>query len=103
MTLCVSRLVVALVVILLSAQIAAATKAAENPDAGRIISDDGRVGVGTGKPVAALDVYRGEIKLGASGAACTKELAGALRFTDDQLQVCNSRGWQSIVSDAPKK
>jgi hypothetical protein len=71
--------------------------------AGEIISHDGRVGVGTETPAATLDVYKGEIKIGSSGAACTKDLAGMVRFAADQLQVCNSHGWQSLPAQMPKK
>ena len=68
---------------------------------GEIISHNGGVGIGTETPVARLDVYKGEIKIGSSGAACAKELVGMVRFADDQLQVCNSRGWRSLAL-APK-
>ena len=70
---------------------------------GEITSEDGRVGIGTATPAATLDVYKGEIKIGSSGAACTKELAGMIRFADDQLQVCNSHGWQSVTVGVPAK
>jgi hypothetical protein len=99
---CVS-LSVGLAVVVLIGHLASAAELASNPDAGRIASDDGRVGIGTGKPAATLDVYKGEIKIGSSGAACTKELAGMIRYADDQLQVCNSRGWQLLATDAQKK
>lgn len=71
--------------------------------AGQIDSVDGRVGIGTETPAATLDVYKGEIKVGSSGAACTRELAGMIRFAADQLQVCNSDGWQPLAVGVPAK
>jgi hypothetical protein len=59
----------------------------------------GRVGIGTLEPAATLDVYHGEIKLGSSGAACSKELAGALRSTDSKLQFCDGAGWRNVSLD----
>jgi hypothetical protein len=52
-----------------------------NSFAGQILTDSkiGRVGIGTTKPQATLDVYQGEIKMGSTGAACTKDLAGTMR------------------------
>jgi hypothetical protein len=76
-----------------------------NDFAGQIMSNGktGRVGIGTQTPAATLEVYKGEIKLGSTGAACTKELTGTIRFADDQLWVCNSTGWRAVlVSAAPK-
>jgi hypothetical protein len=70
---------------------------------GEIISHDDRVGIGTETPAARLDVYNGEIKVGSSGAACTKDLVGMIRFAADKLQVCNSHGWQSLAVAAPKQ
>ena len=80
----------------------AAAPSAKTP-AGEITSEDGRVGIGTEKPAATHDVYKGEIRIGSSGAACTKDLASVIRFAADQLQVCNSHGWQSLAADARTK
>jgi hypothetical protein len=80
-----------------------AAEPSEKTPAGEITSHDGHVGIGTEAPVATLDVYKGEIKIGSSGAACTKELAGMIRFAANQLQVCNSHGWQSLAAEIPKK
>jgi hypothetical protein len=80
----------------------AAAPATKTP-AGEITSEDGRVGIGTAKPAATLDVYKGEIKIGSSGAACTRDLVGMMRFAADQLQVCNSHGWQSLAAVTPNQ
>jgi hypothetical protein len=80
------------------------TTSPANDFAGQIMSGyHGRVGIGTKDPAATLDVYQGEVKVGSTGAPCTKENAGAIRFTDDQLQVCNSRGWRALATDVPPK
>jgi hypothetical protein len=78
---------------------------AANDFAGQIMSDGriGRVGIGTREPAATLEVYQGEIKLGSTGASCTKALAGAIRFADDQLWVCNSYGWRPLATSVPPK
>jgi hypothetical protein len=76
-----------------------------NDFAGQILSNGktGRVGIGTREPAATLDVYQGEIKLGSTGAVCTKALGGTIRFTDDQLWVCNSYGWRPLATSVPPK
>jgi hypothetical protein len=78
---------------------------AANDFAGQVMSDgrSGRVGIGTREPAATLDVYQGEIKLGSTGAACTKGLVGTIRFVDDQLWVCNSYGWRPLATSVPPK
>lgn len=78
--------------------------AAQPPDTGSEIYSDakmGRVGIGTTEPLTTLDVSRGEVKVGSTGAPCTATLAGAIRFADDQLQVCNSHGWRPITVGTP--
>jgi hypothetical protein len=59
----------------------------------------GRVGIGTAVPQTALDVYQGEIKIGSSGAACTTEIAGALRSENEHLQFCDGAGWRNVSLD----
>jgi hypothetical protein len=78
---------------------------AANDFAGQIMSNGipGRVGIGTKLPAATLEVYRGEIKLGSTGAACTKELVGTIRFAEDQLWGCNSYGWRPLATSVPPK
>jgi hypothetical protein len=69
---------------------------------GIFTDDDGTrivVGVGTTKPLATLDVSRGEIKVGSTGAACTKEIAGTLRSANSKLQFCDGAGWRNVSLD----
>jgi hypothetical protein len=68
---------------------------------GQIISgvDGSRVGIGTRLPAATLEVYQGEIKVGSTGAPCTKELAGALRSANSKLQFCDGAGWRNVSLD----
>jgi hypothetical protein len=76
-------------------------KPAKQPT-GIFTSDDGKtivVGVGTTKPLATLDVSRGEVKIGSTGAACTKELAGTLRSKNSKLQFCDGAGWRNVSLD----
>jgi hypothetical protein len=68
---------------------------------GQIITgvDGSRVGIGTRTPAATLDVYQGEIKIGSTGAVCTKELAGTLRSTNAKLQFCDGASWRNVSLD----
>jgi hypothetical protein len=72
-----------------------------NDFAGMIMSNGlpGRVGIGTRLPAATLDVYQGEVKIGSTGAACTEALAGAIRYTDTKLQLCDGAGWRNVRLD----
>jgi hypothetical protein len=56
----------------------AGTKSAKQPVGIFTYEDDEKIlaGIGTTKPLATLDVSRGEIKVGSTGTACTNELAG---------------------------
>jgi len=69
--------------------------------AGQILSSGktGRVGIGTREPAATLDVYQGEVKIGSTGAPCTKALAGAIRYADTKLQLCDGTGWRNVSLD----
>jgi hypothetical protein len=58
--------------------------------------DYGRVGINTKSPATTLDVHQGEIKIGSTGAACTAALAGALRYADKYLQLCNGTSWRNV-------
>ena len=83
-----------------------ATKKSAKQPIGVFTSDDGDtvlVGVGTTKPLATLDVTRGEIKIGSTGVACTTELAGTLRSTGKHLEFCDGTGWQIIQSISPQQ
>lgn len=57
----------------------------------------GKLGLGTTTPQAALDV-RGEVKLAASGEACTSQNEGALRYNPSvkQMEFCNGTLWGSL-------
>lgn len=71
-----------------------------NDIAGQVVTGyEGRVGIGTREPAATLDVYRGEIKIGSTGAACSVELAGALRSVDSKLQFCDGASWRNVRLD----
>ena len=87
--------------VLCAASAALADHSATNSDAGQIISgyQGNRVGIGTSQPAATLDVYHGEIKIGSTGAACTAEIAGALRSDKTHLQFCDGVGWRNVSLD----
>lgn len=88
-----------------AAEPVAGAQSPANDFAGQIMSNGktGRVGIGTKEPAATLDVYQGEIKIGSTGAACTKALVGTIRFAADQLQICNSQGWRALAASVPPK
>jgi len=75
-----------------------------NEFAGQVMSDSksGRVGIGTTAPAATLDVYRGEIKIGSTGVACSKKLAGTLRSENSKLQFCDGASWRNVSLDKEK-
>jgi len=87
--------------VLWTAHPAAADPSPSNSFAGQVISDSktGRVGIGTTEAQTTLDVYQGEIKMGSTGAVCTKDLAGALRSADNKLQFCDGAGWRNVSLD----
>jgi hypothetical protein len=69
------------------------------PPIGMYTWDDGNtvlVGVGTTKPLATLDVTRGEVKIGSTGTACGAKLAGTLRFAESKLQLCDGISWRNV-------
>jgi len=88
-------------VVLCAAPAAFAEKFPTNSFAGQVMSDSrtGRVGIGTTAPKATLDVYQGEIKIGSSGAPCTAEIAGAMRYDNAHLQFCDGAGWRNVSLD----
>jgi hypothetical protein len=55
------------------------------------------IGIGTNRPVTVLDAPFGEIKPGSSGAACTAQIAGAIRYADAKLQVCDGKNWRMLA------
>ena len=100
---CVKRLVIVAVFCVLVAfdPPAFADQPAANDFAGQIMSNSntGRVGIGTRAPAATLDVYKGEIKIGSTGAACTEDLDGALRTEKFKLQFCDGASWRNVSLD----
>ena len=97
-----SRVVVFLIsLFVFAAMPAAADQSPPNSFAGQVMANGktGRVGIGTTAPEATLDVYHGEIKLGSTGAASTKELAGSLRSDKTRLQFCDGAGWRNVSLD----
>jgi hypothetical protein len=88
-------------VVLCAASAAFAEKSPTNSFAGQVMSDSktGRVGIGTTAPKATLDVYQGEIKISSSGAPCTAALAGAVRYDNAHLQLCDGAGWRNVSLD----
>jgi hypothetical protein len=101
---CVKYLVVCLVAFCALAVLAPPVRAdqpAVNDFAGQIMSNNktGLVGIGTREPAATLDVYKGEIKIGSTGATCTKALDGALRAKNSQLQFCDGASWRNVSLD----
>jgi hypothetical protein len=94
-------LVSALALIILHPALADNAKAAKQP-VGVFTSDDGTTvlaGIGTTKPLATLDVSRGEVKIGSTGAPCTAQIAGAIRYADSHLQLCDGTGWRNVSLD----
>ena len=57
----------------------------------------GAIGIGTNRPVTVLDAPFGEIKPGSSGAACTAQIAGALRYAEGKLKVCDGASWRVLA------
>jgi hypothetical protein len=57
------------------------------------------VGIGTTRPLATLDVSRGEVKLGSTGAPCSAALAGTLRYAFAKLQFCDGADWRNVSLD----
>jgi hypothetical protein len=79
-----------------------ATKKSAKQPIGVFTWDDGDkvlVGVGTTKPLATLDVTRGEVKIGSTGAPCTATLGGTLRYAESKLQFCDGTGWRNVSLD----
>ena len=62
----------------------------------------GWIGVGTNKPASAIDTPTGEIKPGSSGVSCRPAIAGALRYADGHLKLCDGAGWRNVSLDKPE-
>jgi hypothetical protein len=63
----------------------------------------GHIGIGTAQPASAVDAGIGEVKVGSSGAACTRAIEGAIRYAHKKLHLRDSEGWRSAstASDHP--
>ncbi|WP_156944184.1 hypothetical protein [Bradyrhizobium sp. Ec3.3] len=53
------------------------------------------VGIGTTSPMSKLQVNAGEVQIGSSGASCTANTAGALRYNSGSFLVCNGASWSA--------
>jgi hypothetical protein len=58
---------------------------------------NGHLGINAAHPASKFDVRGGEVRVGNSGAACSKNNEGAIRYDDNRLWVCNAKGWQSMA------
>jgi hypothetical protein len=56
----------------------------------------GHIGIGTSQPASAVDAGAGEVKVGSSGAVCTRSIEGAIRYAEKKLQFCDGAGWRSV-------
>jgi hypothetical protein len=65
-------------------------------------TNTGWIGVGTNKPASAIDTPTGEIKPGSSGVPCRPAIAGALRYADGHLKLCDGAGWRNVSLDKPE-
>ncbi|MCM8787527.1 MAG: hypothetical protein NC935_05680 [Candidatus Omnitrophica bacterium] len=54
----------------------------------------GNVGIGTTNPQARLDVS-GEVRVGSTGVGCNANLAGAMRYNNNQIEYCNGNNWMA--------
>jgi hypothetical protein len=72
-----------------------------NPIGGMVFSGANHccVGIGTASPNANLDVYQGELKIGASGVGCSSKNEGSLRYRAKHLQLCDGTGWRNVSID----
>ncbi len=64
------------------------------PTNGMIVQ--GNVGIGTTNPMSELQVYGGEVQIGSSGASCTANNAGAIRYASGTAYYCNSTAWTAF-------
>ncbi|WP_157083375.1 hypothetical protein ACNJX9_36220 [Bradyrhizobium sp. DASA03076] len=98
--------ILSLVLPLLTHNVAAAdqsktTQPQINPIGGMVFSGANHccVGIGTASRNANLDVYRGELKIGSSGAGCSEKNAGSLRYGNKHLQLCDGTSWRNVSLD----
>jgi len=57
--------------------------------------DTGFVGIGTTQPNSKLDVA-GDLRVGTSAGACTPVNAGALRYAQGHLKLCDGASWRNV-------
>jgi hypothetical protein len=58
-----------------------------------VISNTGRLGIGTSVPQSALQVSGGELQVSSGGGGCSSTNAGAIRYAGTALQYCNGSSW----------
>ncbi len=66
---------------------------ATNTMTGTLAAPAGSVGIGTANPMSALHIYNAEVQIGSSGASCTANNAGAVRYSGGTLYFCNGSTW----------
>ena len=64
------------------------------------INSSGNVGIGTTNPMSMLQVNGGEVQIGSSGASCTANNAGAIRYSGGSLSFCNASAWTAPTAAA---
>lgn len=60
------------------------------------IDSAGKVGIGTATPLSLVHAYGGEVQVGSSGASCSANTAGGIRYNSASLYYCNGTSWTSI-------
>ncbi len=58
-----------------------------------VLDTSGHLGIGTVNPMSMLQVNGGEVQIGSSGASCTANNAGAIRYSGGTLYYCNASAW----------
>jgi hypothetical protein len=48
---------------------------------------------------APLQIFAGAIRIGSTRASCSAAYAGALRYADGKLQLCDGTSWRKISLD----
>jgi hypothetical protein len=63
-----------------------------------VVSDDGRMSIGTGAPSTSLHVS-GTIRIADGGEPCDSNRTGAIRYTSQStFEFCKGSGWQSMAA-----
>jgi hypothetical protein len=102
---CALRGLFSALVLCLTLALPSTARAITSSDEGRdstvtLYDDKGSLGIGSEHPTSKLDVHEGEVRVGDSGAACTKANEGAIRYAKPNLEFCNSTNWL-VVNAAP--